>query len=173
MEVTEASSAFAKVTNQQIADLQRENYEYKGSFENATDNTRQDMNKTLRCKEKMPADLQHQIKDTTEVLRCSERTRAPSERMAAYQREEMTEKEKRLISLYEQWKIQVRKARDTQSDTVFIDQELSHNLKADACSLKLKLTTMMGKNTVVSNEKVSGLRVRGYSSAIHIPLPPA
>ncbi|KAK2920434.1 hypothetical protein Q8A73_002638 [Channa argus] len=106
MEVTEASSAFAKDANQQIADLQRQIYEYKGLLENATDNTRQDINKTLPCTKKMLADLQHQIKDTTEVLRRSERTRTPTERMAAYQREETTKKEKRLIGLYEHWKVQ-------------------------------------------------------------------
>lgn len=32
---------------------------------------------------------------------------------------------------------------------------------------------MMGENAVVNSGKVSGVRVRGYSSATRIPLPPA
>lgn len=62
---------------------------------------------------------------------------------------------------------------DTQSDTVFIDQDVSHELKADASPVKLKLTTMMSKNAVVNSEKVSGLLVRGYCSSTLIQLPPA
>ncbi len=62
---------------------------------------------------------------------------------------------------------------DTQSDTAFIDQEVSCELQVDVCPVKLKLTTMMGENAIVNSGKVSGLCVRGYSSATHIPLPPA
>lgn len=62
---------------------------------------------------------------------------------------------------------------DTQSDTTFIDQEVSNTLQADACPVKLKLTTMIGRDTIIKSERVSGLRVRGYSSSIHIDLPPA
>ncbi|XP_034382324.1 uncharacterized protein LOC117726257 [Cyclopterus lumpus] len=60
---------------------------------------------------------------------------------------------------------------DTQSDTTFIDQEVSDGLVAEKYPVKLKLTTMTGKNTVVPSEGVSGLRVRGYSSSIHVDLP--
>lgn len=62
---------------------------------------------------------------------------------------------------------------DTQSDTVFIDHDVSYELQADASPVKLKLTTMMSKNAVVSSEKVSGLLVRGYCSSTFIQLPPA
>ncbi|XP_076857249.1 uncharacterized protein LOC143511529 [Brachyhypopomus gauderio] len=61
---------------------------------------------------------------------------------------------------------------DTQSDTTFIDQEVSDGLQADTHPVKLKLTTMIGKDTVLKSERVSGLRVRGYSSAVYIDLPP-
>ncbi len=61
---------------------------------------------------------------------------------------------------------------DTQSDTTFIDQDLCHELQVKVCPVKLKLTTMMGENAIVNSERVSGLRVRGYSSATHILLPP-
>ncbi|XP_070406798.1 uncharacterized protein [Nothobranchius furzeri] len=62
---------------------------------------------------------------------------------------------------------------DTQSDAVFIDQDVTHELQADVCPVKLKLTTMMGKNAVVSSERVSDLLVRGYNSATVIKLPTA
>lgn len=62
---------------------------------------------------------------------------------------------------------------DTQSDTTFIDQEVSDSLNTDKYPVKLKLTTMSGINTVLSSESVFGLRVRGYSSAIQVDLPVA
>ncbi len=62
---------------------------------------------------------------------------------------------------------------DTQSDTVFIDQDVTHELQADVCPVKLKLTTMMGRNAVVCSGKVSDLLVRGYNSATVIKLPTA
>lgn len=62
---------------------------------------------------------------------------------------------------------------DTQSDNVFIDQDVTHELQADVCPVKLKLTTMMGRNAVVSSGKVSDLLVRGYNSATVIKLPTA
>ncbi|XP_051792767.1 uncharacterized protein LOC127530320 [Acanthochromis polyacanthus] len=60
---------------------------------------------------------------------------------------------------------------DTQRDTVFIDQEVSHSLQAKAHPVRLKLTTMIGKDELMDSEKVSGLRVRGYNSATLIDLP--
>ena len=41
---------------------------------------------------------------------------------------------------------------DTQSDTTFIDQEVSDSLNADKYPVKLKLTTMSEMNTVLSSE---------------------
>lgn len=58
---------------------------------------------------------------------------------------------------------------DTQSDTAFIDQDVSRELQAEVSPVQLKLTTMMGKNTVVSG-KVSDLLVRGYRSTTTIKL---
>lgn len=60
---------------------------------------------------------------------------------------------------------------DTQSNTVFIHQDVTHELQADVCPVKLKLTTMMGRNAVVSSGKVSDLLVRGYNSATVINSP--
>lgn len=62
---------------------------------------------------------------------------------------------------------------DTQSDTVFIDEDVSRSLTTKTYPVRLKLTTMIGKDTVTHSERVSGLRVRGYTSTNHIDLPPA
>ena len=55
---------------------------------------------------------------------------------------------------------------DTQSDTTFVDEEVSKTLKVDSCPVTLKLTTMIGCDTIVKSQ-------RGYESPIHIDLPPA
>lgn len=60
---------------------------------------------------------------------------------------------------------------DSQSDTTFIDQEVSDGLDADKLPVKLRLTTMSGKDAVITSERVSGLPVRGYSSAVQVDLP--
>ncbi|XP_034454823.1 uncharacterized protein LOC117769793 [Hippoglossus hippoglossus] len=62
---------------------------------------------------------------------------------------------------------------DTQSDTVFVDQDVSQGLQTKAQPVRLKLTTMIGKDALMHSERVSGLRVRGYDSTILIDLPPA
>lgn len=49
---------------------------------------------------------------------------------------------------------------------------MSNVLQADKSPVKLKLTTMTGKDTMVKSERISGLRVRGYSSTTYIDLPP-
>ncbi|XP_067279675.1 uncharacterized protein [Pseudorasbora parva] len=61
---------------------------------------------------------------------------------------------------------------DTQSDTTFIDEEISKVLQMDTQPIKLKLTTMMGDNMIIKSKRVSNLRVRGYNSSVHINLPP-
>ena len=62
---------------------------------------------------------------------------------------------------------------DSQSDTVFIDQEVSSSLQTETHPVRLKLTTIMGKDALIHSQRVSGLRVRAYSSANAINLPPA
>ncbi len=39
--------------------------------------------------------------------------------------------------------------------------------------MTLKLTTMVGKDSLISSERVSGLRVRGFNSTVVLDLPPA
>lgn len=60
---------------------------------------------------------------------------------------------------------------DSQSNTAFIDQEVSDSVIADKYPVKLKLTTMSGKDAVLTSHSALGLRVRGYSSAVQVDLP--
>lgn len=48
---------------------------------------------------------------------------------------------------------------DTQSDTLFVDKEVSQSLQAKAHPVRLKLTTMIGKYELVLSKRVSGLCV--------------
>lgn len=61
---------------------------------------------------------------------------------------------------------------DTQSDSTFINNEVSNKLKADAYHVKLKLTTLLSEGMLMKCERVSGLRVRVYNLCIYINLPP-
>lgn len=70
----------------------------------------------LQCE---PQELQnelHTVEDTSdeplEGPRRSERTRHTTEKMQALQCEEAKKREKKLLSMYEKWKVLVRKARD-------------------------------------------------------------
>lgn len=53
------------------------------------------------------------------------------------------------------------------------NQEVCQKMGAISEPFKLKLTTMMGKDFIVQSERVSGLRVRGFTSHGLISLPPA
>lgn len=112
MESTQASSVSHMDINEQIVCLQMEIQDYKGLLQNASENTRQDIQQTIQCKEKMLAELQCKVQNTTDELRRSVRSKVPTEKMLAYQKEEVSKKEKRLISSYEQWKTQAREARE-------------------------------------------------------------
>ena len=112
MEDNQASSESLVDINGQIVTLQREIQDYKGLLQNASDITRQDIRQTIQCKEKTLAALQCNVQSATEDPRRSVRPKVPTEKMLAYQKEEVSKKEKRLISLYEQWKMQAREARN-------------------------------------------------------------
>ncbi len=112
MEGATASSISLEDIKEQIACLLKEIQDYKGLLQNASENIRQEIKETIKCKEKMLADLQCKVQSNTDEPRRSERTKTPTEKMLAYQKEEVSKKEKRLTSLYEQWKTQVREARE-------------------------------------------------------------
>lgn len=59
-----------------------------------------------------------------------------------------------------------------QSSLTRFDQ-VNNSLQTETHPVRLKLTTMTGKNALKHSERLSGLRGRGYSSAIHIDLTPA
>ncbi|CAI5660104.1 unnamed protein product [Oreochromis niloticus] len=62
---------------------------------------------------------------------------------------------------------------DTQSSHTFVDQEVCEKLQATMEPVKLKLSTMMGRDSVVKSQRVCELKVRGFSSNISISLPPS
>lgn len=62
---------------------------------------------------------------------------------------------------------------DTQSDSTFIEREVSDELQPNTFPVQLKLTTMLGESMTMKSERVEGLRVRGYNSSIYIDLPPS
>ncbi len=111
MEEPQASSVTLKDINEQIVSLQKEIQDYKGLLQNTSENTRQDIKETIKGKEQMLADLQCKVQSITDEPRRSERTKMPTEKMLAYQKEEVSKKQKRLTGLYEQWKIQARETR--------------------------------------------------------------
>ena len=61
---------------------------------------------------------------------------------------------------------------DTQSDSTFVDDRVCEELSVPTEPVKLKLTTMLGKDVNIACKRVKGLRVRGYTSAQYIDLPP-
>lgn len=61
---------------------------------------------------------------------------------------------------------------DTQSSHTFVKREVCESLQASMEPVKLKLSTMMGKDSIVESKRVGGLRVRGFSSDSSICLPP-
>ena len=62
---------------------------------------------------------------------------------------------------------------DTQSSHTFVDQEVCERLQAVMEPVKLKLSTMLTRDSIVKSQRASGLRVRGFSSDSFIDLPPA
>lgn len=72
----------------------------------------------MEASEDVPLNSKEGVWDTEpdkaieDELRCPGRLRNPTEKMLAFQEEEAQKREKRLIHLYEQWKIQARNSRD-------------------------------------------------------------
>ena len=60
---------------------------------------------------------------------------------------------------------------DTQSDGTFIDESLCNTLTTQGEPVKLKLTTLLGRDAIIDTNKVTGLQIRGYTSRKLIDLP--
>lgn len=61
---------------------------------------------------------------------------------------------------------------DTQSSNTFVDQDICEKIQANTEPVKLKLTTMTDRCSIVPSQRVNGLQVRGYHSQEYIELPP-
>lgn len=53
---------------------------------------------------------------------------------------------------------------DTQSNSTFIDEAICEELSASMDPVKLKLSTLLGKDVTVAYKRAVGLRIRGYIS---------
>jgi len=62
---------------------------------------------------------------------------------------------------------------DTQSDSTFIEEKVCEELSTATDPVKLKLSTLLGKDVTVTCKRAKGLRVRGYTSTQYVDLPPA
>lgn len=76
-EETQASFVSPKDVNEH---WQKEIHECKGFLQNATENPKQDIEETIKCKEKILADLQYKVQSTADVLRRSERIKMQTEK---------------------------------------------------------------------------------------------
>ncbi|XP_067432783.1 uncharacterized protein [Thunnus thynnus] len=61
---------------------------------------------------------------------------------------------------------------DSQSDTTFILSEVAETLEVNKRQVKLKLSTMTSRTTLVSSQRVDNLQVRGFYTDKKISLPP-
>ncbi|XP_030606244.1 uncharacterized protein LOC115794743 [Archocentrus centrarchus] len=61
---------------------------------------------------------------------------------------------------------------DSQSDTTFVLNEVTEALDVNKEQVKLKLSTMTSRTTVVCSQRVTNLQVRGFYSSQRISLPP-
>lgn len=60
---------------------------------------------------------------------------------------------------------------DTQSDSTFIEEKVCEELSASTDPVKLKLSTLLGKDVIVGCKRAKGLRIREYTSAQYTDLP--
>ncbi|XP_041434751.1 uncharacterized protein LOC121399034 [Xenopus laevis] len=60
----------------------------------------------------------------------------------------------------------------TESSNTFIDQEVCEKLQVAMEPVKLKLSTIMGKDSLEDSQRVTGLKVKGLCSDVTIDLPP-
>ena len=62
---------------------------------------------------------------------------------------------------------------DIQSSHTFTDQKVFRELQAKTEPVKMSLSTLTGRNFAIQSNRVTGLRVRVFSSDVCIDLPPA
>lgn len=101
--------------------------------------SRQELKDDIERKEKQLAEL-HKMEAATELSlpRRSERPSVLTEKMLAYQKDELNKKDKKLLSLYEQWKGLIRTSRES------LKTDLSeHKLCAMADDIERGLNNMM------------------------------
>ncbi|XP_078020592.1 uncharacterized protein LOC144459802 [Epinephelus lanceolatus] len=121
-------SANEKELEKQTAGSQHEVQEPQSELPTAADaSERLCLRKTVEADQKGVTDQQGTLEEAGDDLpvglRRSERARYPTDKMRALQEEEAKKREKRLLSMYEKWKPQIRKARE-QLKTYMSETEL-------------------------------------------------
>lgn len=97
-------------TEEQIAGSQHEGRDLQSELHSVADAPR--LKETTEVRQVSQTDLQGKLDDPPEGPRPSEHACNPTEKMRALQVEEAKKREKRLLSMYEEWKLSVPKARD-------------------------------------------------------------
>ncbi len=103
MEESQAASVGQMDMNEQITSLQQEIQDLKDSLKDENED-RQNIKDSITCKEQILTELQNKAQSMSELPSRSERVKVQTEKMITFQREEISKKEKRLTTLYEQWK---------------------------------------------------------------------
>lgn len=111
MEESRAASVSQMDINEQITNLQQEIQDLKDALKDEIED-RQNIKDSITCKEQILTELQDKAQSMSELPRRSERVKVQTEKMITFQEDERRKKEKRLITLYEQWKTQVRETRE-------------------------------------------------------------
>lgn len=101
MEESQAASVSQMDINEQITNLQQEIQDLKDSLKDESED-RQNIKDSITCKEQILTELQDKAQSMSRLPRRSERVKVPTERMITFQKEEMSKREKRLTTLYEQ-----------------------------------------------------------------------
>lgn len=123
MEESRAASVSQMDINEQITNLQQEIKDLKDALKDEIED-RQNIKDSITCKEQILTELQDKAQSMSELPRRSERVKVQTEKMITFQEDERRKKEKRLITLYEQWKTQVRETRERLKLDI-IDKEMS------------------------------------------------
>ena len=105
-----SKSGYVSDTEEQMAGSQHEVQDLQRELHSVADSPC--LKETTEVVQEGQSHLQGKLDDPPEGPKRSERAQNPTEKMHALQAEEAKKREKGLLSMYEQWKLKIRKARD-------------------------------------------------------------
>lgn len=114
--VKEQTTFKMETVKEQIDKLQEEIEESSTLLNQGADErlSRQELKELIKTKRNQLAELEHKMDNTEEPkpVRHSDRISVPTETFLTYRKEEQSKREKKLFSLYSQWKIQIRSIKE-------------------------------------------------------------